>query len=510
MGALYIINIMNNCLIDCELTNTKKICPTILNNIGDEIMIINKDGRIIYVNDATVKGLGFTKEYILSKFIVDFFREKMSISTWKKTHYKRLKETKKPISLILERVVNDNRLETIDITAVYIEYESSEYILSVARNITKQVELQNEIKKTEGIFRLLNEQAAESICSLDLYGNLIHANRACESLFNIPLEKAIGKHFTAFTAKNSLYKALTYFNRVKKGEKIIHEELDIVDVDGNIKPIEITAAPVYRDDKIIQIQAIIRDVTSAKQLKELLIESEKMKALQHFVYGTTQEIQYPIKAILDNCDNLVNKYKQRDFEYIGYKEYKDIIRSLELMRDQVKSCFNTTQRLLTLNRKKAGVDNQFSDMNSVMHDSLKMLQYHFDTTDIKLVLRLNKKLPLVTIGSIELNQVISNILTNAIQSMPKKGNITIITKYVEENKMVQFECRDEGIGILPDNLSRVFEPFFTTKFRSLDKNSGLGLTIVYSVVKAYQGKIAIKSNYKKGTVVTVSLPSQYK
>jgi len=77
---------------------------------------------------------------------------------------------------------------------------------------------------------------------------------------------------------------------------------------------------------------------------------------------------------------------------------------------------------------------------------------------------------------------------------------------MRKDNMVRIECRDEGVGIPQENLSRVFEPFFTTKHRGLEKSSGLGLAIVYSIVSSYRGEVVVKSDLRKGTTLTILLP----
>jgi len=115
-------------------------------------------------------------------------------------------------------------------------------------------------------------------------------------------------------------------------------------------------------------------------------------------------------------------------------------------------------------------------------------------------------LPLVAIGPLEFNQVMTVILTNAIQALPGGGDIYLNTSYRKNEKRVRVECRDDGMGIPPEALPRIFEAFFTTKNRGLEKSSGLGLAIAYSIMKAFQGDVVVKSKLRRGTLVQVFLP----
>ncbi len=108
--------------------------------------------------------------------------------------------------------------------------------------------------------------------------------------------------------------------------------------------------------------------------------------------------------------------------------------------------------------------------------------------------------------SLELSQVISHIVENALQAMPAGGHLTIVMSNLSDSHQVKIEISDEGVGISPEDLPHIFEPFFTTKQRGVDRSVGLGLSIVYSLVKAAHGEIHVKSSLRKGTSVQLIFP----
>jgi len=252
---------------------------------------------------------------------------------------------------------------------------------------------------------------------------------------------------------------------------------------------------------------VFRDMSQREKMETLIRESEKMKALQNFVAGMTREIQQPLKGLLDRSQSLIDTYKDRHFEYIGYKEFSDIMKTLHTMNDQLKYCFDTTDRILGLSRKKAEAAEKYCSVNSVIRESVDLLKHSLDVSDIVLKLQLSSRLPNVAIGVMDLAQAFNNVLTNAIQSLPSgSGKIQIKTTYQKAIDFVRIDCQDDGVGIPKEALDHVFEPFFTTKSRGLEKSSGLGLSIVYSIIKNHQGEVKIKSDFRKGTLVTILLP----
>jgi len=478
----------------------------ILSQIGDEVMITGSDGRICFVNNAAVKGLGYPFYDIVGQPITKFLKKKFSLKKWTTENFVGVKKAGGPVRTIVERVIKGGKTQVIEVTAVYLCFESSEYILSVARNITDKIVLENKLKETSELYEWLSEQAGEGIFMLNALGYITYNNKAAADIIGRSPSETVGTHFQSYVDRKSLPAAWDSFKKLKKGDSVIRLEVNVVNKKKEIVPIELTASPIKKDGKMFQVHTIMRDISRRKQVEHLLHESEKMNALHNFISGTTHEIQSPLQALFDRSVSLIDKYKNVNFEYIGYKEFKDIIRTLEHMRDQVKYCFDTANRLISLSKQRIGISDESCDSNEVIKEVIGRLKHNLTETGIKMKTQFDKKLSKTSIGRIELIQVIDNILTNALQSMPDEGVIDIKTFKDKENEYNFIEIKDEGIGIADEDLKRVFEPFFTTKRRGLEKNSGLGLSIVYSIVKAYQGDINIRSSLRRGTTIKIILP----
>jgi len=339
-------------------------------------------------------------------------------------------------------------------------------------------------------------------------GRIVFANRACIRGIGLSKEYILGRHITEVYDMNMGPRKWKkdVFDKLR-GKKYIIRYIFNRNVNKKRHKMMEFCASYFKYKCREYILSIVWEISTKMQIEQISRESEKMKALQQLIAGTTHEIQYPLKALLERLDTLVKKYKHRDFEYIGYKEFKDIIVTLERMRDQARYCFDTTERLLSINKRKLGIKNKNCHVVSIIKDVVNELKHDLELANIKLKLKLTGDVPRVGIGSIELKQVLTNIITNSLQSMPTTGGqICLKANACLDKDMVLVECKDNGIGISKENLPRVFEPFYTTKQRGLDKNSGLGLSIVYSIIKACNGEISIKSDLKKGTVVRLMLP----
>ena len=224
------------------------------------------------------------------------------------------------------------------------------------------------------------------------------------------------------------------------------------------------------------------------------------------ISGLAHELDSPLKSILVRTKKLINDYKSRDFEFISYKDFKVIISTLEQLERQMEHCSRTTTRMLYVGKRLSRLEKNNCQINDVIKSICADLSSQLTFSRIKLVLRLGKEFPLVTLGPVECHQVVHNVVMNAIQSMPGGGIIKVRTFVSKTHGFIGIEVIDEGIGIAPEHLPKVFEPFFTTKERGIDKSAGLGLSIIYSIINAAGGSVHIKSSLRKGTTVQILLP----
>jgi PAS domain S-box-containing protein len=477
-----------------------------VDHIADEVMLLDQEARIVFLNEAAVRALGYTRENILYRSETEFFKEKISILQWQKMYFRETKEKRGPISYIINRTVKGGGVRAVDITAVYMPYKGEEYMLAVGRDRTERLAFQAKLKESEDRYRLLSEQAVEGILMLSVKGVVLYANKAAAQIFKTSPDGLTGVHFSDLMDRASLSKAWECFKKVRSGLPTVCDDLNVKDKKGQTVSAEITASPIFRDNQLAQIHVILRDMSERRAVEALIRESEKMKALQDLIAGTTQEILQPLKGLSDRTQGLVNEYKDRHFEYIGYKEFNDLMKTLQTMNRQIKHCFNTTDRLLSFNRRKVKLVDSHCHANTVVRQIVDLLKHSLEVSDIKIKLQLSSKLPPIAIGSLDFHQVMNNIVSNAVQSLGNGGVVQIRTTYQKAENMVRVDCQDDGVGMPKEILDRVFEPFFTTKPRGLEKSSGLGLTVVYSILKTYRGKISIKSNLRHGTSVALLLP----
>jgi signal transduction histidine kinase len=140
----------------------------------------------------------------------------------------------------------------------------------------------------------------------------------------------------------------------------------------------------------------------------------------------------------------------------------------------------------------------------VIKELAEFVSFELTGAKIETVLDLQDNLPNVEYDARFMKQAFLNLVKNAIAAMPEGGKLSI--KTAAEDSDVKILVADTGTGISDENIGKIFEPYFTTR----DTGSGLGLTLVYKIVKEHQGEIAVKSSPGEGTVFTITLPAPQK
>jgi signal transduction histidine kinase len=174
-----------------------------------------------------------------------------------------------------------------------------------------------------------------------------------------------------------------------------------------------------------------------------------------------------------------------------------------LMSSEIERCGNIISGLLSFARETPNEYKEI-DINEVLESVIALTQHKMSLTDIELASNVSKK-PLAVRGDKnQLQQCFLNIIFNAIEAMPDGGQLTIVSEKDCDTNTARIKIRDTGCGIAEENLHSIFDPFFS--FQKTGEATGLGLSIVYGVVKSHLGKIEVDSKVGKGSTFILDFP----
>jgi two-component system, NtrC family, sensor kinase len=278
----------------------------------------------------------------------------------------------------------------------------------------------------------------------------------------------------------------------------------IIQVNGRNRHFSLTAAPLRnRQGHPTDILVVMRDVTLEKEFQAKYYHAEKMATIGLLAAGVAHEINNPLTSIRGFTEGLQRRMTSLS-EMLPDGELKnDFEEYLDIILKECQRCSGIVSSLLTFSPRKT---NEFSPicLNPLIRNVLRILHHKLKHYPQELIhLDLNDALPLILGSTAELEQVILNLILNALDAIVSKGHIDIRTRTASDGRVI-LEVVDDGCGIPAENLQKLFEPFFTTK--PVGRGIGIGLSTCYHIIQSHGGEIDVKSVPGQGSRFSVRLP----
>jgi PAS domain S-box-containing protein len=366
--------------------------------------------------------------------------------------------------------------------------------------MVEKVRLQKELIETKNFLESVIDKAGDAISVIDLEGKILHWNEGAERLYGTPREEALGK-----TLSHCLYTEderglreeertlRELLARVRKGEVIPPTERKRRLRDGREIVAQMTLSPLKdAEGRIIGATRICRDITHLKRAEERLMMAERLSSLGELTAGVAHELRNPLAGIKINTQVLARKKDLSETDR----------RVLESTQEGIDKIQKIVDDMLHFARPTAA-HFQEEDINEVIEKSLAILQAKIKKGNIALVFEKGEGLPLLRIDIHQVQQVLINLMLNAIQAMEKGGTLAL-RAFRENGGGVGVEIRDTGIGIPAANLKKIFDPFFTTK----SEGTGLGLSISMKILDKHGASLDVESEVGKGSVFTLHFPGE--
>jgi len=248
---------------------------------------------------------------------------------------------------------------------------------------------------------------------------------------------------------------------------------------------------------------VIKHLSEADRAKELMnrqiIETGKLASVGRLAAGTAHEINNPVAIMVQEAGWVEDLLQEEEFQ--KGKNLQEIERALKQINTQGKRCKEITHKLLSFARK---TDTQIQSVQiNKMIEEVVSISDKRSYTGIIINSYLDQTVPTIPSSQTEIQQILLNLINNAVDAMGEKGGKIDITTRLEE-QFVLIVVEDDGPGIPKANIDRIFDPFFTTK--AVGKGNGLGLSICFGIVKRMGGEIDVHSTVDIGTRFNIRLP----
>lgn len=356
------------------------------------------------------------------------------------------------------------------------------------------------------------QQMSEALVVLDTQARIAAVNPATTALLGYTDEELLGRPFHQFLRRHpGLFHPQT-LRQLNNGHKLHTYEIGFVSKSGEEIPVSFSIAPMrHRNHKLAGAVGVGRDLREINQLRDRLIQSEKLASIGQLAAGVAHEIDNPLNVIAGRASVLA----------LQAPDNPSAQEAAAIIKEQVRRAAAITSRLCHF-AKEAPMSMEQLSLNHVMDEAVALVAYQIGGLSHSVTIEKSyaQTLPPVLGDKIQLQEVFVNLLLNGAQAMPKGGTLTVRTystvasRYGEGagrrksdafrlgEEIVVVEVQDMGVGIPPEHLQRVFDPFFSTK----DMGTGLGLAVSFSIIERHRGVMTVDSPPEGGTTFYVYLP----
>ncbi|MCL2340142.1 MAG: ATP-binding protein [Proteobacteria bacterium] len=261
-----------------------------------------------------------------------------------------------------------------------------------------------------------------------------------------------------------------------------------------------TGAALFTNSQINDIRKADRENDANS---DMLLQANKMIALSKMAAGIAHEVNNPLASIAENAGWLKDLLAEEDI--VGSKNLAEFTETIDKIEQHVSRARKIVHNLLGFARRMEPAKEKI-DVNRLLDETTGFLENEARYVNIQIAKEYADNVPVITSDLSQIQQVVLNLLNNAIDAIGHDGTVTVSSRYREATGQVEIGVADTGKGIAESDLNKIFDPFFTTK--EVGKGTGLGLSISYSIIEKLGGKMHVQSKVGTGTVFTILLPKQ--
>ncbi len=487
---------------------------TLFRHSSDAMFLSDFEGNILLVNQEALGLFGYDSPAELeSKSTFEFIAPHDS-EAWQ-LHLSKLTETKEPFTSVMTAIQKRGKSLTVEMHSAVVKMENGEpAVLSLAWDVTERIKAQESLLSERDFAESLIQTAQVIILVLDPKGRIVRFNPYMEQVTGYKLDEVKGRDwFEAFLPQKGRDQIRMLFSRA----------LNDLPTENLITPIQTLSGPerliewhnralLDHEGTLFGMLAVGQDVTDRikaeeekAKLAEQLRQAQKMESIGRLAGGIAHDFNNLLTPIIGYAEALIEELPAED------PHHGDL---LEIM-EAANQARDLTKQLLAFGRKQV-LELKTVSLNTVLSGMEKMLR-RLIGEDIEVHMMLEPALGSVKADRSQIQQIILNMAINARDSMPKGGRLTIesantvldaettrIHPHVHPGAYVMLSVSDTGSGMDKETLNKIFEPFFTTKDQGT--GTGLGLAMVYGIVKQHGGHIWVYSEPDRGSTFKVFLP----
>jgi PAS domain S-box-containing protein len=480
----------------------------ILENIEEGYFEVDLAGNFTFCNDSICAMSGYGRNEILGLNN----RAYTSPETAKRMFsvFNEIYRTGRAATILdYEIIRKDGTKKTLEFSASLMRGSTGQPagFRGIVRDVTERKRADEALRESEEKYRTVLEATPDPVVVCDRESRVLYFNPAFTRAFGWTLEERLGKLLEGFVPKENQAETKVMMERLMAGESLFGIESGRYSKGGQVLPVSVSGA-VYRDREGNPVGSIVnfRDITEQKKLHGQLQHAQKMEAVGTLAGGIAHDFNNLLQAVQGYAE-LLSRGKPKDHPDCA---------GLQKILNAAKRGAELTRQLLTFSRKVESRKRPL-DLNYEVHEIQRLLERTIPRM-IDIELHLAEDLKIVNADPVQMEQVLMNLAVNSKDAMPQGGRLVIETKNVtldaefckthlgsKPGDHVMLGVSDTGHGMDSRTIAHIFEPFYTTK--GPGRGTGLGLAMVYGIVKDHEGYIACHSAPAVGTTFKIYLPA---
>jgi len=353
---------------------------------------------------------------------------------------------------------------------------------------------EEELLEQEASYRRAIDHAPACILMVDAASGVVFgANQVAERLLGCGRAILVGRTLGELHPHSDRARAAALWQMALDRGHASRDDLHLLTSHGVPIPVFVNAGYMEYGPRP-WVQLICVDLSDRKRLEGQLVQSEKMAAIGLLAAGIAHELRNPLAIVMNAL---------YDLRQILNGQNPEASEDLRIAEEEIERAQAIIKNLLEFSRE-SGAELERLDVNELLSRTLQLMQKYLQNNGVRVTTELGP-IPTCLANMNAMRQIFLNLITNAVQAMPEGGDLAVRTALVGENR-IRLDVRDTGVGIPREHLQDIFNPFYTTK--APGQGTGLGLSVVHSILQRFQGDIQVTSEVGGGTTFTIELPCQ--
>ncbi len=478
-----------------------------LQTIGALVVGLDPDGKIVFFNKTCEKATGYSVSEVTGKHVWDFLLIPEEVAAVKAV-FSELSAGHFPNKYTNYWVAKSGERRMIEWsnTALLDGDGAVRYVIGTGLDVTERKQADDALRESEARLRSLVETAPDGIITIDERGTIEALSPAAESMFGFKESEAIGHDVKMLIPSPYREEHDHYIARyLETGESRIigiGREVIAQRKDGSTFPIELAVGEIFVHGRRL-FTGFVRDISErqragvqVRQLQADLVHVSRLSAMGEIASAMTHELNQPLTAImnyLQACQHLMKAQGAMP------EKIHDMMDKVVDQADRAGAIIHRLRDFI----EKGETERSVADINDVVGEACALAMVGAAEMKIRPGLELSPRLPPVLIDKIQIQQVVFNLVRNAVDALEhaETRELTIVSEQTNKDA-VEVAVRETGPGIPPEVAPRLFQPFVTSKADGM----GIGLSISRSIIEAHGGRLWATSNRDGGTTFHFTVP----